>query len=131
MYERFLKLLKEKNVKTSDVAKATGIGQSLFSDWKAGRYRPKHDKMILIATYFGVAVEYLEGTSDDRMPKTPQWQDYDEYMDEIAQDEQWRFEDFMLRMKRYYEKFNEDGQEHLLQTAQDMLQIDRFRNDKK
>ena len=127
MYERFLELLKEKNVKTSEVAKATGIRPGVFSDWKAGRYKPKHDKITLIAAYFGVAVEYLEGTSSDKMPNVPQWQDYDEYMDGIAQEEQMRFADFMLKMKQFYGKLNEDGQEHLLQTAQDMLQVDRFR----
>ena len=130
MYTRFLELLKENNVKTSDVAKATGIGQSLFSDWKAGRYKPKHDKMLLIAAYFGVAVEYLEGTSDDKTPLKPQWQDADEYWDEIKQEEQWRYEDFMHRMMKYYEMLSMAGQEHLLQTAQDMLQVDRFKKDK-
>lgn len=131
MYTRFLELLKENNVKTSDVAKATGIGQSLFSDWKAGRYKPKHDKMLLIAAYFGVAVEYLEGTSDDKTPLKPQWQDADEYWDEIKQEEQWRYEDFMHRMMKYYEMLSMAGQEHLLQTADDMLQVARFRKEKK
>lgn len=130
MYERFLELLKENNVRTSDVSKATGIRPGTFTDWKNGRYKPKHDKMLLIAAYFDVAVEYLEGTSDDKTPLKPQWQDADEYWDEVKQEEQWRYEDFMHRMMKYYEVLNMDGQEHLLQTAQDMLQVDRFKKDK-
>ena len=131
MYERFLELLKEKNVKTSDVSKATGIGPGVFSDWKSGRYKPKHDKMMLIAAYFEVAVEYLEGTSDIKIPQSPQWQDYDNYLEELRLEEQWRFEEFMAQMKRCYDQLNFDGQEHLIQTAIDMLQIDRFRKDTK
>lgn len=59
MYSIFEKLLEERGVKVSDVSRATGIRQSIFSDWKAGRYTPKTDKMKLIADYFGVSVEYL------------------------------------------------------------------------
>ena len=78
MYEIFARLLKEQGVKTSDVAKATGIASSMFSDWKKGRYHPKHDKMLLIASYFGVSVEYLEGITEERNPRKPQWQNADE-----------------------------------------------------
>ena len=59
MYENFVKLLEQKGVKVSDVSKATGIRQSVFSDWKAGRYAPKTDKLQLIADYFGVTIEEL------------------------------------------------------------------------
>lgn len=59
MYAIFKKLLEEHNVRASDVSKATGIRQSTFADWKAGRYEPKADKMKLIADYFGVTPEYL------------------------------------------------------------------------
>lgn len=127
MYERFQELLKEANVKTSDVSKATGIRPGTFTDWKSGRYKPKHDKMLLIAAYFGVSVEYLEGTSDDKLPSAPQWQEYEEFEREQQLEEQWRLSDFMQKMLKYYRAFNEDGQEHILQTCEDMLQIDRFR----
>lgn len=59
MYEIFLKLLKERGVKASDVAKATGIPQSTFSDWKNGRSKPKDEKLQKIANYFGVSTYYL------------------------------------------------------------------------
>lgn len=59
MYETFERLLKSKGVTASDVSKATGIRQALLSDWKAGRYQPKIDKLQKIADYFGVTVEYL------------------------------------------------------------------------
>lgn len=64
MYERFEELLKKKNLRTSDVGRATHIGASTFSDWKAGRTTPKADKLILIADFLGVSVEYLTGAVD-------------------------------------------------------------------
>lgn len=58
-YENFEKLLKEKGVRPSDVAKATGIKTSTLTSWKQDKYTPKNDKLSLIADYFGVSVEYL------------------------------------------------------------------------
>lgn len=43
------------------MSKETGIPQSTLSDWKNGRYTPKADKMLKIAEYFDVPLEYLVG----------------------------------------------------------------------
>jgi len=59
MYEIFAKLLKERGVRVTEVAKATGIRDGVFSDWKTGRTSPKMDKLQKIAEYFGVSVDYL------------------------------------------------------------------------
>ena len=62
MYKIFEELL-EKNHKTAyQVAKDTGIATATLSEWKNGTYVPKIDKIMIIADYFGVSVEYL--TSD-------------------------------------------------------------------
>ena len=63
MYEIFERLLKEKGVKAFDVAKATGLRPSLFTDWKMGRYTPKAEKRRIVADYFGVTLAYLDGES--------------------------------------------------------------------
>lgn len=60
MYEIYCKLKEDKKCKDSDVAKATGITKSTFSDWKSGRSKPKGEKLRKIANYFDVTVEYLE-----------------------------------------------------------------------
>lgn len=57
MYDIVEKLMEEKGVKASDVARETGIPSSVFTDWKKGRYTPKADKLYLIAKYFGVPME--------------------------------------------------------------------------
>ena len=64
MYERYLQLLTENNCKSADVAKATLIPPSTFSDWKKGKSSPKHDKLQKIANYFGVQVDWLTGESE-------------------------------------------------------------------
>lgn len=60
MYKIFEKLLADNNVTAYKVSKETGIGRSTFTDWKNGRSVPGTDKMIKIAEYFGVSVEYLK-----------------------------------------------------------------------
>lgn len=65
MYSDFEELCKQKGVRASDVAKATGISPTTFSEWKKGKYTPKADKMAKIADYFDVSVEYLVRSADD------------------------------------------------------------------
>lgn len=59
MYEIFAKLLKEKGLKAADVTRATGIKSPVFSEWKKGKSKPNTEKMIKIANFLGVSVEYL------------------------------------------------------------------------
>ena len=60
MYSVFAELLAKFGVKASDVSKATGINQTVFSEWKKGKSTPKADKRQKIANYFGVSLEYLD-----------------------------------------------------------------------
>jgi len=64
MYEIFDLLLKKHNLSSYRVAKETGISQTTFSNWKAGRSTPKQDKLQKIADYFGVTIEYLMGKEE-------------------------------------------------------------------
>jgi transcriptional regulator with XRE-family HTH domain len=59
MYSIFEKLCSERGVTAYRVCKETGITTSTLSNWKAGRYTPKADKLKKIADFFGVSVEYL------------------------------------------------------------------------
>lgn len=68
MYEIYCKLRDSKGVKDADVAKATGITKSTFSDWKNGRSKPKDEKLLKIADYFGVTLDYLR-TGEDIVPQ--------------------------------------------------------------
>lgn len=59
MYRKFEKLLLNKKVTAYQVSKETGITKSTFSDWKSGRSQPKVDKLVVLANYFGVSLEYF------------------------------------------------------------------------
>lgn len=64
MYEIFEDLLKQKGITAYRVAKDTGINYQIFSDWKRGKSKPKHDKILKIAKYLGVSDDYLEGLQE-------------------------------------------------------------------
>ena len=57
MYAIYAKLRDEKGIRDADVAKATDIPQSTFTEWKNGKYQPKLEKLIKIAGFFGVPVD--------------------------------------------------------------------------
>lgn len=59
MYEKYCELKQKKGVTDYEVAKATKISTATLSNWKAGRYTPKVDKLKRIADYFGVSIEYF------------------------------------------------------------------------
>lgn len=59
-YERYCEIRDRFNYKDADVAKGANITKSTFSDWKAGRYVPKQEKLQKIADFLGISVEYLQ-----------------------------------------------------------------------
>lgn len=61
-YAKFERWLRSKGVTVYQVAKATGIAASTFSDWKNGRSTPKADKLARIADYFEIGLDELLGT---------------------------------------------------------------------
>lgn len=65
MYEIYQKLLDMNGVKSADVARATGISNMTFSDWKKGKSTPKMDKIEKIAKYFGVTTDYIMGKKSE------------------------------------------------------------------
>jgi repressor LexA len=58
-YELFKRLLDTYGVKTSDVARATGITTAAFTQWKQGKIQFKEPKLRLIADYFNVPLSYF------------------------------------------------------------------------
>ena len=60
MYAKFAELLIKRNKTAYRVAKDTGIAQSVLSDWKNGRSKPKFDKLLILSEYFGVPVDYFK-----------------------------------------------------------------------
>lgn len=63
-YERYCYIRDKRGYKDIAVANGAGITKSTLSDWKAGRYIPKQEKMQKIADFLGVSLEYLMNGSD-------------------------------------------------------------------
>lgn len=59
MYKKFATLLEKTNKTAYRVAKDTGISTAALSNWKNGNYKPKVDKLKILADYFGVPIEYF------------------------------------------------------------------------
>lgn len=70
MYSRFAALLQEKGISPYKVSTDTGISQSTLSDWKMGRHQPNINKLICLANYLDVDLEYLVGKSDIKKRET-------------------------------------------------------------
>jgi transcriptional regulator with XRE-family HTH domain len=59
VFERYAKLRDEKGLTDYRVSEDTGISKSTLSEWKAGKYEPKLDKIAALAAYFDVPIEYF------------------------------------------------------------------------
>lgn len=59
MYEKFQSLLDKTNKTPYQVSKDTGISTATLSNWKNGVYVPKADKLMILAKYFDVSIEYF------------------------------------------------------------------------
>lgn len=59
MYKKFEKLLDETHKTAYRVSKDTGIAAATLSEWKNGTYTPKVDKLMILADYFHVPIEYF------------------------------------------------------------------------
>ena len=59
MYKKYAELRDKAGVTDYKVAKDTGVPTSTLTNWKHGRYKPKVDKLLILAKYFGVSVEGL------------------------------------------------------------------------
>ena len=68
MYEKYVKLRNKKGVTDYRVSEDTKITKSTFSDWKNGRSKPKDEKLLKIAEYFEVTLDYLRTGEEPSQP---------------------------------------------------------------
>lgn len=62
--ERFKALRQEKGIGQVQLAKELDVGKSIISLWELGTCEPTLSKLIAIAKYFGVTIDYLAGLED-------------------------------------------------------------------
>lgn len=66
MYEKFHELLVKTGKTSAQVSRETGIPQNVLSYWKSGRSKPKVDKLIVLARYFNVPLEFFLDFGEER-----------------------------------------------------------------
>lgn len=59
MYKQFEDLLKKTNKTIYRVSKDTGIKTATLYSWRDGKYKPKADKLVTLAKYFGVPEDFF------------------------------------------------------------------------
>ena len=59
MYEKYARLRDERGLTDYAVSKKTGITTATLSCWKKGMYKPKANKLLILADFFGVSIEYF------------------------------------------------------------------------
>lgn len=63
LYQRIKELCLEKGISVNKLESDLGVGLSSIQKWKS-TYSPSVDKIIKVATYFDVSVDYLLGRTD-------------------------------------------------------------------
>ena len=60
-YTKFTELLTKNGVTTAQVAKETGISQSVFSNWKNRKDQSclSIENLVKVSKYFGVPIDYF------------------------------------------------------------------------
>lgn len=59
LYKKYAELRDKKGLTDYRVSKETGLSTAMFSNWKQGNYKPKADKLKILADYFGVPIEHF------------------------------------------------------------------------
>lgn len=62
--ERLLALRMEKGIGQIQLAKELDVSKSIISCWELGTSEPTLSKLIAIAQFFGVTIDYLAGLED-------------------------------------------------------------------
>lgn len=64
--ERFEDLRDEKDLKKKDVAKVIGVVESVYSEWENGKLSIPTKRLVQLANYFEVNIDYMVGISNKR-----------------------------------------------------------------
>ena len=69
---RIKELREERGLSQAKLAKELGVGTGSVGMWESTQEIPPVKKLLVIADYFGVSLDYLVGRSDVRTPSAAQ-----------------------------------------------------------
>lgn len=58
-FEKLDQLRKSKNMSYYALGKQLEIPSSFFSEWKKGKMMPKNEKLLILANFFNVSINYF------------------------------------------------------------------------
>ena len=64
MNDRLIRLRKAKNLTQTELQRQTGIDQALLSKFETGERVPNTDKLLVLADYYNVSIDYILGRTD-------------------------------------------------------------------
>lgn len=59
--DKLKELRKEKKLTQKEIAEQIGIKQNSYSDWENGKTEPSLEKLIVLADFFEVSLDWLVG----------------------------------------------------------------------
>ena len=62
--ERLRELRQERNLGQVQLAKELDVGKSIISSWELGVCEPTLSRLVVIAKFFGVSIDYLAGLEE-------------------------------------------------------------------
>jgi transcriptional regulator with XRE-family HTH domain len=62
---RLFEIMEQRKIKAKDITAAIGISSGLISDWKSGKSAPSGNRLMDLANYLNVSVEYLLGSDSE------------------------------------------------------------------
>lgn len=90
--DRILSLLKERDIRASQLARETGLSSGLISQWKKGLQTPSAKSLQKIADYFDVSVDFLlTGEEPKKSSEPQQWSKLEGELDINPNDIQFAF----------------------------------------
>lgn len=113
--ERLNDIMRARGISATDLADATGLSKSRISHYVNGRYTPKSDALLKIATALNVDEHWLMGSNSTE--------------DELAKDQalcnqiQLRYGKTTLEVVHNMEYMNEDGQTAVKALSEDLREV--------
>lgn len=109
--ERLQEALDDKGYRQRDLMNLTGISRDQISHYLCGDYRPKVDRLFLMARALGVTEDWLQGYDVEKYPKSVLKEEY-QVGNEILD---------------IFDHLNSQGQSSLLEYARYLISMEKYR----
>lgn len=102
--ENILFLVKKYNITEKQLLKQCGINTSFLTDWKNGRIKnPSYDKLVKIAQYLNVSLDYLTSRTNGSTPNQDSQNNKGESISNLIKDINNLSDDNKKELEKYLE----------------------------